>query len=137
MNATINTALAPFTILLDGQCPLCKREGAFLARLDAGRDLIRLVDIADPGFDASKYRTTFAQAMGAIHGVLPDGRLLKGMEVFRHAYTLLGKGWLVRWTGWPVVKPICDLAYRAFAKVRPRLSSHGREACASGRCRVQ
>ena len=122
------------TLLLDGACPLCRREGRYMERLDGGRGRVAFVDIAAPGFDASRYGRTQAQVMGAIHGVLPDGSIVTGLEVFRHAYTALGRGWMVAWTAWPVLRPIADAGYRLFAKVRPRLP--GRHGCEGGACRV-
>ncbi len=124
---------APFTILIDGGCPLCVREARFMRRLDRGRGRLRIVDIAAPGFDAGAYATTHEAAMGAIHGVTDDGRTLTGMEVFRRAYDAVGWGWLLAPTGWPVIKPLADGAYRWFARNRLRLTRRS-DACEAGRC---
>jgi len=130
------TAITPeFTILLDGDCPLCLHEANLLRRLDGGRGRLELVDIAAEDFNAARYGTTFEAVMGSIHGVLPDGALVHGVEVFRRAYAAVGWGWLWAPTGWPVVKPIVDAAYRFFAKHRLRLTGRGAE-CVEGRCRV-
>lgn len=122
-----------FTILIDGDCPLCAREARAMQRLDRGRGQLAFVDIAAPGFDPAQFGRTHAQVMGSIHGVHPDGRVVNGMEVFRTAYSLLGYGWLLKPTGWPVLKPAFDAAYRVFAWLRPRLP--GRR-CEGGTCRV-
>lgn len=135
----------PFTILIDGDCPLCRREAAFLARLDGSRGRLRMVDIAAPGFDAGQYGRTYAEVMGTIHGVLADGTMVTGLEVFRRAYGAVSPWWAALWapTGWPLLRPLFDAMYRAFAKHRLRLTgrSHARsqieQACASGSCRVQ
>ena len=34
------------------------------------------------------------QAMGTIHGVLPDGRVITNVEVFRKLYQAVGLGWI-------------------------------------------
>ncbi len=34
------------------------------------------------------------QAMGTIHGVLPDGRVITNVEVFRKLYEAVGLGWV-------------------------------------------
>jgi predicted DCC family thiol-disulfide oxidoreductase YuxK len=74
--------------------------------------------------------------MGSIHGVKPDGSLVTGMEVFRRAYAAVGWGWLWSPTGWPVLKPVFDAAYRWFAK--RRLALTGRKgACEDDRCAVR
>jgi len=124
----------PFRILIDGDCPLCKHEARLLSRLDRGRGRLELEDISEPGFDATRYGTTQEAVMGHIHGVLPDGRLVTGVEVFRRAYAAVGWGWLLGWTRWPIARPIADAVYRLFAKYRLRLT--GRTGCDAGSCRV-
>ena len=120
-----------FTMLIDGACPLCRREAAMLARIDRRRRL-GFVDIAAPGFDASAFDRSREQLMAAIHGVEPDGRVVTGVEVFRRAYAEVGRGWMLAWTAWPIARPIVDACYRVFARYRPRLQSD----CSDGRCRV-
>lgn len=122
----------PFKVLIDGECPLCKREANLLRRLDKGRGRLVLEDISAPGFDASAYGTTFEAVMGHIHGVLPGGRLIVGMEVFRRAYAAVGLGWLLAPTAWPGLRQLSDAVYNVFAKVRPSLKRGG--SCQSGRC---
>jgi predicted DCC family thiol-disulfide oxidoreductase YuxK len=125
----------PFRILIDGACPLCKREGDLLMRLDKGKGNLVLEDISEPGFDASKYGTTFDAVMGSIHGVLPGGTLVQGMEVFRRAYAAVGWGFVLAWSAWPVLRPIADAGYKVFAKYRLRLTGR-RDACVDGRCKI-
>lgn len=122
-----------FTILIDGLCPLCKREAAFLKRLDAGRNRLAFIDIAAPDFDPSALNLTMIDVMGTIHGLRPDGSIVRGVEVFRLAYAAVGYGWLLAPTGWPILKPIFDALYRVFARLRLRLSSL---TCDTGRCAI-
>ncbi|MHC4949249.1 MAG: thiol-disulfide oxidoreductase DCC family protein [Planctomycetota bacterium] len=122
-----------FTILIDGDCPLCRREAALLARLDRGRGGLRLVDIAAPGFDPGPLGRTRDDLMGEIHGLDADGRLVTGMEVFRGAYAAVGAGWLLAPTAWWPLRPLLDAAYRWFARHRLRLT--GRAAGCAGACR--
>jgi predicted DCC family thiol-disulfide oxidoreductase YuxK len=109
-----------------------------MARLDRGRGRIKLVDIAQPGFDPGAYGRTMNDVMGSIHGVTPDGRVVSGPEVFRLAYGAVGWGWLWAPTGWPVLRPIFDRLYRVFARLRLKLTSHpDAAACAAaGRCKL-
>jgi predicted DCC family thiol-disulfide oxidoreductase YuxK len=125
-----------FTILIDGECPLCRHEANLLRRLDRGRGRLRLVDITGPEFNAADYGTSFDAVMGTIHGVRADGSLVTGMEVFRRAYSAVGWGWLWAPTGWPVLKPIFDVAYRWFARHRLTLTGQ-RGRCPDGRCAVK
>jgi len=124
-----------FTILFDGLCPLCRREIRFLKRLDK-KNRLMATDITAPGFDPAVYGKTQDDVMARIHGVLPDGSIIEGMEVFRRAYKAIGLGWLVGWTRWPLARPIADAGYRWFARNRMRLTFR-KDACATDRCAVK
>lgn len=120
-------------VLFDGDCPLCSREIRFLKRLDRGRGRIDFEDIADPCFDSGIYGLDTGDVIARIHGVLPDGTVVHGMEVFRRAYAAVGIGWLMAPTGWPGLRRLADLAYRIFA--RNRLRWTGRSCpCKRGSC---
>lgn len=125
----------PVTLLIDGECPLCRHEASLLARLDRGRSNLVLQDIAAPGFDPSRYARSMSDLMGTIHAALPDGRMVTGMEAFRRAYGAVGLGWLLAPTGWPLLRPLFDALYRLFARHRLRLTGRSR-GCVTGRCRV-
>jgi len=104
-------------------------------RLLRGRDhrqRIRFVDIAAAGFDASSLGVTWEALMDRIHGRLPDGTLVQGVEVFRRLYAALGFAPLVALTRLPGIAQLLDLAYRVFAKNRLRLTGR----CADGACPV-
>ncbi|MBN8645180.1 MAG: DUF393 domain-containing protein [Planctomycetes bacterium] len=131
----------PIRLFIDGACPMCRREGAMIRRLDKGRGLVALVDIADPEFDAGQFGRTREAFMGAIHAAMPDGRIVTGLEAFRRVYRALSPAWGALWapTGWPVLRVLFDALYRVFARHRVRIGSlfgGHREACASGTCRV-
>jgi len=93
-------------------------------------------DISAEGFDPSRYGLTFEEVMGQIHGITWDGRILRGMEVFREAYQAIGLGLLLAPTGWPVIRPISDMAYRWFARNRLRFTGRA-GACDAHRCRTK
>jgi predicted DCC family thiol-disulfide oxidoreductase YuxK len=122
------------TVLYDGACPLCAREVAMLRRLDRGRGRIGFDDIAAPGFDARRYGRAHDELMARIHGVLRDGRLVEGVEVFRRAYGAVGLGWVLAWTAWPGLRRLADAGYRWFARNRLRLTGRAGHACADARC---
>ena len=71
-------------------------------------------------FDAAAHGTDLATLMARIHGVLPDGTLIEGVEVFRRAYAAAGLGWLVAPTRWPGLRQLSEWAYRVFARNRLR-----------------
>ncbi len=122
-----------FKLLYDGDCPLCQREARFLQRRNHhGR--LAFEDIAAPGFDAKLYHTTQAELMGVIHGVFPDGRIVKKMAVFREAYRAIGLGWLLAATGWPGLRWLFDLGYEWFARHRIGIGKVFGRKCDSAAC---
>ncbi len=133
--STADTAPTKLTILIDGDCPLCAKEAALLTKMDKGRGRLEMVDIAAEGFDPSVYGATMEEVTGAIHAYDQDGNLVTGMGVFRHAYRLVGWGWLMAPTGWPILRPIFDAFYRWFARNRYRITLR-KDPCAAGRCKL-
>lgn len=121
-------------LLFDGACPLCAREIRALRRLDRGRGRIRFDDVSRPGFDPAEFGLDRESVMDRMHGVLPDGTVVEGMEAFRRAYSAVGLGWLLAPTGWPGLRKLADAGYRAFARNRLRLTGRSRECPAHGAC---
>ncbi len=124
-------AVANFDIevFYDGACPLCMREIRMLRGRDR-RQRIRFVDISADSFDAASVGLSWKALMDRIHGRLPDGTLVEGVEVFRRLYAAVGFGPLVALTRLPGVTQLLDLAYHAFAKNRLRLTGR----CVDGAC---
>jgi len=123
-------------ILYDGECPLCSREIRFLERRDRESGRIQLEDISRADFDPATYGLDARQVMARIHGVLPDGSVVEGVEVFRRAYAAVGLGWLLAPTRWPVLRRLADLAYRVFARHRLRWTG-SEKTCEDGRCQIK
>ena len=124
-------------LLFDGGCPFCVMEARWLQRRDKNGQL-NFEDISRPDFDASRYGLTPSQVMGAMHGVLPDGRIITKVAVFREAYQLVGLGWLLAPTGWPLLRTIAGWGYELFARYRVPLGRwFGGRRCESGVCAVK
>jgi len=119
-------------VLIDGACPLCRREAELWKRLDRRRGNIVLLDIHSPEFDALDCGVTREQALEQIHGLLPSGDVVRGMEVIRRAYEAAGWGWLLAPTGWPLLRIFFDWAYGWFARNRLRLT--GRQSASGKSC---
>ena len=129
--------LAPwrFKLLFDGQCPFCRLEARWLAWWNKdGR--LALQDITSPDFDPSQYGVTQEDLMGVMHGVFPDGRLVRKVEAFRQAYRAVGLGWLLAPTGWPGLVWIFDGLYALFARYRVPASRLFGGGCPTDRCSV-
>ena len=110
-------------LLYDGECPLCVREVNFLTKKDAGRGIVKFVDIADLDYDPQDHAgIDFATAMGRIHAVLPDNTVIKDIEVFRRVYEELGMGWIYAVTKLPILGAIADWLYGIWADWRLKLT---------------
>jgi predicted DCC family thiol-disulfide oxidoreductase YuxK len=115
-------ATYPLTLLYDGACPICRIEMDRLAEHDALKRLV-FVDIAAPGFEASRWGASLEEMRRLIHAVLPDGTLVSGVEVFRLAYGAIGQGLLFAPTALPVLSPLFERAYAVFARNRYAVSA--------------
>lgn len=104
-----------------------------------GAQHIDFVDTSDPTFEPERHGLSRDRADRVIHAALPDGRLINGLEVFRRAYALVGLGWLLRPTGWPLLRPLFDFFYLHFARNRHTISRIlkpllGKQSCSTDRC---
>lgn len=111
----------------DGDCPLCAREIAMLRRWDREGKIL-FTDISAPDFDPTSTGVSFDTLMARMHGRLPDGTLIEGVEVFRRLYAAVGFRRCVAFSRWPIVRNVLDLLYWVFAKNRLRFT---------GRCNAQ
>lgn len=116
-------------IFYDSGCSLCSKEIALVRRLDR-RGRIRLTDIVAPGFDAAALGTDFETLMRRIHGRLPDGTWIEGVDVFREMWGALGLRWLIPITRLPGVRHLLQFGYVRFARWRYR------RRCESGTCPI-
>jgi predicted DCC family thiol-disulfide oxidoreductase YuxK len=124
-----------FKLLYDGQCPFCCLEVRWLQRWNRHGYLI-FEDITAVDFKAAHYGVTQQDLMGVIHGVFPDGRMVRKVEAFRQAYRVVGLGWLLAPTGWPVFRWFFDRLYEWFARNRVRLGRFFGRSCSTGTCEI-
>ena len=68
-------------VFFDGECPLCVREIRMLRWMDR-RQRIRFTDISTDKFLPDRFDRSMQDFMDEIHGRLPDGQWLTGVEVF-------------------------------------------------------
>jgi predicted DCC family thiol-disulfide oxidoreductase YuxK len=110
-----------FEVFFDGECPLCKREIDALRLLDFRRRVL-FTDISAADFDAAAVGKSYRELMDVIHGRMPDGQFVTGVETFRQLYAALGFGPLVALSRLPGVRHLLDLGYHWFARNRLRLT---------------
>jgi predicted DCC family thiol-disulfide oxidoreductase YuxK len=104
-------------VYYDGECPVC----------------IRFVDITAPGFDPEQVGVPWEDLMDRIHGRLPDGTLVEGVDVFRCIYTAIGFSRIAALTRLPGIAQLLEVGYRAFARNRLRVTGRCRDdACGVG-----
>jgi predicted DCC family thiol-disulfide oxidoreductase YuxK len=121
-------------LLYDGQCPFCRREVEWLKRHDHDHRLA-IEDITDPSFRAESYGLSQEEVMGVMHGVMPDGRIVRRVEAIREAYRAVGLGWVVAPLSWPLLGWMADLAYGLFARNRVALGRLFGRKC-EGSCKT-
>jgi predicted DCC family thiol-disulfide oxidoreductase YuxK len=134
-------------LLYDGECPLCLPEVNFLKKRDANRGLVAFINIADDNYTPEENgNISFEAAMGRIHAVLPDGTIIKNLEVFRQVYEILGMGWVYAATKLPIIGSLIDILYGFWADWRLALTGRPNlkilvqerqkrlESCTSERC---
>ncbi len=124
-----------FKLLYDGECPLCMREVRWLQKRNRNGRLA-FEDVSAPGFDAAQFEMSREELLGVIHGVLPNGQIVRRMEVFRQAYRAVGLGWLLAPTAWPVLRGFFDALYALFARHRIRIGEFFGRKCVAGTCSV-
>ena len=123
------------TVLYDSLCPVCRREVDLLRKFNR-RGRLGLIDITAPDFSPEDFNLTMAQCVGSLHAIDDKGTILKGMSTIRAMYRAVGLGWVMAWTGvWPF-RPIADLGYQVFARIRPRFSGFNPQCDTDGRCHI-
>lgn len=122
-----------FKLLYDGECPFCRIEARWLQRWNRCGQLV-FEDISSAAFDPARYGLSLDDVMGVMHGVFPDGRVVRKVEAFRQAYGAVGLGWLLAPTGWPVFRGLFDKLYELFARYRVSLGRLFGNSCSSDRC---
>ncbi len=93
---------------------------------------IRFTDIAARDFNAVASGVGGLDLMKKIHGRLPDGELIEGVEVFRRLYAAIGFRRLVRLSRAPGIAHVLNALYAAFAKNRLRLTGR----CETSACAI-
>ena len=104
-------------VLYDHDCPLCRQEMQRLKSLDP-EDRLILVDINSPSFNEQYWGVSRDDASQALHALTAEKIWMVGMPAIRHVYALVGLGWLMAPSGWPLISRLADLAYHYIAPNR-------------------
>ncbi|MDC7831144.1 MULTISPECIES: thiol-disulfide oxidoreductase DCC family protein [Pseudomonas] len=113
----------PLTLFHDGACPLCAREIAWLRR-HADPSQLHLVDLAAPDYEAqAPADAPPRQAMlDLLHARDADGYWFKGLDATYWSWRTAGLGHWARPLAWRPLRPLLEMGYRLFLKLRPGLT---------------
>ena len=108
--------------LFDGGCPLCVRETNFLKSKDE-LNKIDFVDINNVDYNPILFKDiSYAEAMSNLHGILENGNIIKGLDVFAYSYELIGLGWIYYPLKIEFFAPVLRLFYKYWAKYRLKIT---------------
>lgn len=117
------------TVLYDGECPLCRREIAYVKGLaERGSESnLCFIDITRPTNLDSSLAADHDKLLARFHVQLSDGSRLEGAAAFVTMWERLpGWRWLARLARLPGMLALLELAYRGFLQVRPMLQTLAR-----------
>lgn len=116
----MNDTIYPLTIYYDASCALCNGEMSnLMLRNTEGK--LAFVDASARDFVSPIPGSTRQDLMEMIHAVQADGQVVRGVAVFRLAYSAVGLGWLTAPTAWPVLRQLADRAYPWLVRNRYRI----------------
>ena len=118
--AGLDPAIYPLTLYYESACPLCNAEMSNLMLRNSAQQLL-FVDVSAPGFSDLPAGATMHDLLDLIHARTADGRVLKGVEVFRLAYEAAGLGWVSAVMRLPVLGPLAERVYPVLARNRHRI----------------
>ena len=108
--------------LFDGGCPLCLRETNFLKSKDE-LNKIEFVDINNANYNPILFKDiSYPEAMSNLHGILEDGKIIKGLDVLAYSYELIGLGWVYYPLKIKFFAPVLRLFYKYWAKYRLKIT---------------
>lgn len=125
----------PLTLYYDGACPLCAREIAFLRKRSTEARLC-LVDIRSPDFDPTPLGLTVAQLTSCLHARFASGQWVTGLDATLWAWRSANAAVWVAPLAWRPLRPLLEVFYRLFCRLRPSLHwlphPDGASRCSSG-----
>ncbi|SDI63822.1 Predicted thiol-disulfide oxidoreductase YuxK, DCC family [Ferrimonas sediminum] len=124
-----------FTLFIDDRCPLCSHEVSLLRQRDPlGR--LRFVSIYDSDWHSEFPQIDPMRCLQVLHAVNERGQVITGLDVTVGAWQRVGRGHLVSWLRWPLIRTLSDWGYLRFAKHRHRISAWLMDAphCDGGQC---
>jgi predicted DCC family thiol-disulfide oxidoreductase YuxK len=117
------------TVFYDGLCVLCSREIDHY-RNQMGADALRFVDITNVQFDAQREGVDPFLVHKVMHAKTADGQLRTEVDAFIAIWEQLPRyHFAARLASHAWLRPILDLGYQGFARIRPWLPRRDRKGC--------
>ena len=110
-----------YVVFYDGHCPFCRAQAARLARWSDRGAPIETRDFQEPHALDAFPQLTHAKCMAAMQLVTEAGAIYSGAEAVARLVMTRPFGFFARLYYLPVVRWVCELAYRFVAKRRYRL----------------
>jgi predicted DCC family thiol-disulfide oxidoreductase YuxK len=108
-------------LFYDGSCPLCAKEISLLQKYDRKKE-IQFEDITLHDFSHRFHNIDLAKADAIIHGQLPSGEVITGMDVTFLAWEIVNRNKWLRLLKLPLIRTVTDLTYLVFAKHRKKIT---------------
>ena len=120
-------------VFYDGQCVVCAKEIEIYARI-ANRKRIQFVDISSPLFDASQEKLDPIEIKKVFHVKDSEDKVYRGVDGFIAIWEILEIFPLLSYLAKSsLTRPLFDLGYLIFSKIRPFLP---RKSCQQGNCHI-
>lgn len=107
-------------ILVDGNCIVCDLEVSHYKR--AAPDVIDIVDISSPQFDAAAYGLTPEAVNKHLHVIDIEGQIHKGVDAFSKIWQTIPKyHWAHQMIEKKPLNAAAKFGYKGFVVIRPYL----------------
>lgn len=111
----------PLTLYSDGKYPLCAGEIKLLGRKASLQRLV-FVDISHEAFDAGSVGFSLEEMQSSLHARFDDGTWVTGLNATFWSWRAAGFALFAAPLSWPALRPILNIAYRAFCGSRPYMA---------------
>ena len=108
-------------LFYDGSCPLCTKEIVLLEKYDKSKE-IQFEDITSDNFSERFTHIDLTKADAIIHGQLPNGEVITGMDVTFLAWEIVNRNKWLRLFKLPLIRTVTDWSYLIFAKHRKKIT---------------
>ena len=112
------------TVFYDGKCGLCSKEINYYRKI-APEGIFKWHDITESADDLKSEGVSLSEGLKLLHAKDEKGQMHVGVDAFILIWKPL-KRWriLAAFIGLPIIRPLADMAYRAFADRRFKRLEH-------------